>query len=72
MESKTTKRDTQNKVESIKGMAHLQSNEDNRIAFYKGDNLLNKRTEIFGTRRHRNKYKLKDCDSKDWRQISTS
>ena len=35
------------------------------IACYKGDNLLNKRTEILGTCRHRNKYKLKNCDSKD-------
>ena len=33
------------------------------IAYYKGDNLLNKRAGILG--RHRNKYKLKNCDSKD-------
>ena len=35
------------------------------IACYKGDNLLNKRTEILDTCRHRNEYKLKNCDSKD-------
>ena len=40
-------------------------NEKYEIACYKGDNLLNKRTEIFGTYRYRNKYKLKNCDSKD-------
>ena len=40
-------------------------NEKYEIACYKGDNLLNKRTEILGTCRHRNKYKLKNCDSKD-------
>ena len=40
-------------------------NEKYKIACYKGDNLLNKRTEILGTCRHRDKYKLKNCDSKD-------
>ena len=30
-----------------------------------GDNLLNERTEILGTCRHRNKYKLKNFDSRD-------
>ena len=38
----------------------------------KGDNLLNKRTEILGTCRHRNKYKLKNYDSIDRRHISVS
>ena len=28
-------------------------------------NLLNKRTKILGTCRHRNKYELKNCDSTD-------
>ena len=42
------------------------------IACRKGDNLLNKRTEILGTCRHKNKYKLKNCDSKDWHHISIS
>ena len=32
-----------------------------KIAYYKGDNLLTKRTEIVGTCKHRNKYKLKNC-----------
>ena len=40
-------------------------NEKCEITFYKGNNLLNKRTEILGTCRHRNKYKLKNCDSKE-------
>ena len=40
-------------------------NEKYEIACYKGDNLLNKRTEILGTCRRRNKYKLKNCDTKD-------
>ena len=40
-------------------------NEKYEIACYKGDNLLNKRTEVLGTCRHRNKYKLKNCDLKD-------
>ena len=40
-------------------------NEKYEIACYKGDNLLNKRTDILGTCRHRNKYKLKNCHSKD-------
>ena len=47
-------------------------NEKYEIACYKGDNLWNKRTEILGTCRHRKKYKLKNCDSKDWRHISIS
>ena len=40
------------------------------IACYKGDNLLNKRTEILGTSRQGNKYKLKTCDLKDCRWTS--
>ena len=43
----------------------IRLNENNEIACYKGDNLLNKRTEILGTCRRRNKYKLKNCDTKD-------
>ena len=37
---------------------------------YKGENLLNKRTDTLDTCRHRNKYKLKNCDPKDWRHKS--
>ena len=49
-----TERNTHNKVESIKEMSRLQSfilfqNEKYEIATYKGDDLLSKRTEIFGT-----------------------
>ena len=42
------------------------------VPCYKGDNLSNKRTEILGTCRHRNKYKLKIYDSKYWRHKSIS
>ena len=38
-------------------------NEKYEIATYKGDNLLNKRTEIINTCRHRSKYKLANCDT---------
>ena len=40
-------------------------NKKYEIACYKGENFLNKITEIFGTCRHRNKYKIKNCDSQD-------
>ena len=40
-------------------------NEKYEIATYKGDNLLNKRTEIINTCRHRNKYKLANYDAID-------
>ena len=49
----------------IKRQSILCLNEKYEIACYKGGNLLNKRPEILGTCRHRNKYKLKNCDSKD-------
>ena len=49
---------------------HLILNEKYEIACYKGGNLLNKRTEILGTCKHRNKYKLKSCNSKDGHRIS--
>ena len=39
-------------------------NEKYEIACYKGDILLNKRTEILGTCRHRNKYSLKVATQK--------
>ena len=39
-------------------------NEKCEIACYKGDNLLYKRTEFLGICRYRNKYKLKNCNSK--------
>ena len=38
-------------------------NEKYEIATYKGDNLLNKITEIINTCRHRSKYKLANCDT---------
>ena len=40
-------------------------NEKYEIATYKGDNLLNKRTEIINTCRHRSKYKLATCRTID-------
>ena len=40
-------------------------NEKFEIATYKGDNFLNKRTEIINTCRHRSKYKLANCDTID-------
>ena len=40
-------------------------NEKYEIANYKEDNLLNKRTEIVSTCRHKNKFELKNFDSKD-------
>ena len=40
-------------------------NENYKIDSYKGHNLLNKRTEILGTCRHRNIYKLKNWNSTD-------
>ena len=40
-------------------------NEKYEIATYKGDNFLNKRTEIINTCRHRSKYKLVNCESID-------
>ena len=40
-------------------------NEKYEIATYKGDNLLNKRTEIINTCRHISKCKLANCDTID-------
>ena len=40
-------------------------NEKYEIATYKGNNLLNKRTEIINTCRHRSKYKLANCETID-------
>ena len=40
-------------------------NEKYEIATYKGDNLLNKRTEIINTCRHRSKSKLANHDTID-------
>ena len=44
-------------------------NEKYEIPAYRGDKLLNKRTEIINTCRHRSKYKLANYDTIDWRQI---
>ena len=44
-------------------------NEKYEIAAYRGDNLLNKRTEIINTCRRRSKYKLANYNTIDWRQI---
>ena len=40
-------------------------NEKYEIATYKGDNLLNKRTDIINTCRHRRKNRLANCDTID-------
>ena len=40
-------------------------NEKYEIATFKGNNLLNKRTEIINTCRHRSKYKLANCETID-------
>ena len=41
-------------------------NEKLQIAIYRGNNMLNKRTEIISKCRHRNKYALASYDSMDW------
>ena len=40
-------------------------NEKHEIVIYKGDNFLNKRTDIINTCRHRRKYKLVNRDTID-------
>ena len=40
-------------------------NKKYEIATQKGDNLLNKRTEIINTCIHRSKYKFANCDAID-------
>ena len=40
-------------------------NEKYEIATFKGDNLLNIRTEMINTCRHRSKYKLANCNTID-------
>ena len=40
-------------------------NEKYKIAKYKGDNLLHKRTKIMNTCRHGSKYKLAICETID-------
>ena len=42
--------------------SHLCLNEKYEIETYKGNNLLNKKTEIINTCRHRSKYKLVNCE----------
>ena len=41
-------------------------NEKVQIAIYRGNNMMNKRTEIISKCRHRNKYVLASYDSMDW------
>ena len=40
-------------------------NEKSEMVTYKEDNLLNTRTEMINTCRHRSKYKLANCDTID-------
>lgn len=70
LDGKKTQRNTHNEAESVKEISLLQSfilclNEKYEIATNKRDDLLSKRTEIFGTCRHRNRYKLRSYDLKD-------
>ena len=44
---------------------HLHLNGKYEITSCKGDNILNKRTEILVASRHRNEYKLENCNSKN-------
>ena len=46
-------------------------NEKCKIGTYKGDNLLNERTEIINTCRQRRNYNFANCDTIDWRRIHT-
>ena len=73
LESKTTKQNIRNNginwevlrkfhaYNQKKRQRILCQNEKYEITCYKGDNLLNKRTEILGTYRYRNKYKRRNC-----------
>ena len=48
---------------------YLCLNEKMEIATYRGNNLLNKKTELISKCRHQNKYTLSKYDTKDWRQL---
>ena len=48
---------------------YLCLNEKLKIATYRGNNLLNKKTELISKCRHQNKYTLSKYDTKDWRQF---
>ena len=50
---------------TTKGKCYLCLNEKLEIASYKGDNLLNKRSELINKCRHQNKFTLLWHDSKD-------
>ena len=44
---------------------NLYLDEMYKIVIFRGDNLLNKRSKIIGTCRHRTKYKLINCDKNE-------
>ena len=48
---------------------YLCLNEKMEIVTYRGNNLLNKKTELISKCRHQNKYTLSKYDTKDWRQL---
>ena len=48
---------------------YLCLNEKLDISKYRGNNLLNKKTELISKCRHQNKYTLSKYDTKDWRQL---
>ena len=48
---------------------YLCLHEKLEIATYRGNNLLNKKTELISKCRHQNKYTLSKYDTKDWRQL---
>ena len=50
---------------TTKRKCYLCLNEKLEIASYKGDNLLNKRSELISNCRHQNKFTLLRHDSKD-------
>ena len=43
----------------------MEKKEKYEITLYKGDNLLNVRTEITNFYKHRSKYKLANCETID-------
>ena len=49
--------------------SYLCLNEKMEIATYRGNNLLNKKTELISKCRHQNKYTLSKYDTKDWLQL---
>ena len=49
----------------VQNGAVILFNEKLRIALHKGDNIVNKQTEVLNKQRHRNKYSLELFDYED-------